>query len=201
MLRESGFTGRVEFTLEKRLGRPLDPKLANVGRLLWFDVTGGLHSDNTCGGCHSPTNGMGDTQSIAIGIQNNNLVGPHRTGPRNQRRTPAAVNVAFYPRLMWNGRFSSNAGDPFDNSMGFHFPAPEGDTKFPANDPIVTHLLIGASSHSTHGIGGSGWIHGNSREQLALDLMRLTMERAGQFRLQMPPAFVMNRFAKLFLIA
>src|SRR5882757_6781799 len=100
VLRESGFTGRVEFTLEQRLGRPLDPKLGEVGRLLWFDVTGGLHSDNTCGGCHSPTNGMGDTQSIAIGIQNNNLVGPHRTGPRNQRRTPSASNAAFYPSLM-----------------------------------------------------------------------------------------------------
>jgi cytochrome c peroxidase len=143
ILRESGFTGRVESTLERRLGRHLDPKLAEVGRLLWFDVLGGLHSDNTCGGCHSPTNGMGDTQSIAIGIQNNSLVGPHRVGPRNQRRTPAAVNVAFYPRLMWNGRFSSNSGDPFDNSRGYHFPAPEGDTKFPPNDPIVTHLLIG----------------------------------------------------------
>jgi cytochrome c peroxidase len=146
ILRESGFTGRVESTLEQRLGRHLDPKLAEVGRLLWFDVLGGLHSDNTCGGCHSPTNGMGDTQSIAIGIQNNNLVGPHRVGPRNQRRTPAAVNVAFYPRLMWNGRFSSNSGDPFDNSRGFHFPAPEGNTKFPPNDPIITHLLI-AQAH------------------------------------------------------
>jgi cytochrome c peroxidase len=146
VLRESGFTGRVEFTLEQRLGRPLDPKLGEVGRLLWFDVTGGLHSDNTCGGCHSPTNGMGDTQSIAIGIQNNNLVGPHRTGPRNQRRTPAAVNVAFYPRLMWNGRFSSISGNPFDNSHGFLFAAPEGTTKFPPNDPIITHLLI-AQAH------------------------------------------------------
>jgi cytochrome c peroxidase len=146
VLQESEFTGKVESTLEQRLGRHIDPKLADIGRLLWFDVAGGLHSDNTCGGCHSPSNGMGDTQSIAIGIQNNGLVGKGRTGPRNQRRTPAAVNVAFYPRLMWNGRFSSNSGDPFDNSLGFHFPAPEGDTRFPANDPVVTHLLI-AQAH------------------------------------------------------
>lgn len=146
ILRESGFTGNVESTLEHRLGRRLDPRLADLGRLLWFDVAGGLHSDNTCGGCHSPTNGMGDTQSIAIGIQNNGVVGMHRTGPRNQRRTPAAVNAAFYPRLMWNGRFSSNSGDPFDNSLGFHFPQPEDDTRFPANDPVVTHLLI-AQAH------------------------------------------------------
>jgi cytochrome c peroxidase len=74
VLREAGFTGCVEATLEQRLGRPLNPQLTRLGRLLWFDVVGGLHSDNTCGGCHSPTNGMGDTQSIAIGIQNNHLV-------------------------------------------------------------------------------------------------------------------------------
>jgi hypothetical protein len=89
---------------------------------------------------------MGDTQSIAIGVQNNNLVGPDRAGPRNQRRTPGAVNVAFYPKLMWNGRFESLSGDPFNNSAGFKFPPPEGTTKFPANDPIVTHLLI-AQAH------------------------------------------------------
>src|SRR6201997_3914502 len=85
---------------------------------------------------------MGDTQSIAIGIQNNSLVGPHRTGPRNQRRTPFAANTAFYPNLMWNGRFSATSGNPFDNSLGFLFPPPEGRTSFPPNDPIITHLLI-----------------------------------------------------------
>ena len=31
-----GFTGRVESTLEKRLGRPLDPAKAELGRLLFF---------------------------------------------------------------------------------------------------------------------------------------------------------------------
>lgn len=75
---------------------------------------------------------------MAIGIQNNNLVGPDRAGPRNQRRTPPMVNAALYPALMWNGRFNSRSGDPFDNSQGFGFPLPEGDTRFSfAND--VTH--------------------------------------------------------------
>src|SRR5882724_5286544 len=140
-LAKAGFSGYIESTLTTRLGRQLDARLANLGRLLWFDVTGGLHGDNTCGGCHSPTNGMGDTQSIAIGIQNNNLVGPHRSGPRNQRRTPSAANTAFYPKLMWNGRFSAPSGDPFNNSAGFLFPLPEGSTRFPAHDPIIKHLL------------------------------------------------------------
>jgi len=145
-LHAAGFTGRVEESLPQRLGRPVNRQLADLGRLLWFDKSGGLHSDNTCGGCHSPATGFGDSQSIAIGVQNNNLVGPHRDGPRNQRRTPAAVNTAFYPNLMWNGRFAALSGDPFDNSAGFSFPQPEGTTRFGPYDPVVTHLLI-AQAH------------------------------------------------------
>jgi len=142
----TGFTGTIESTLEQRLGRRINRDLADLGRLLWFDTAGGLHSDNTCGGCHSPANGFGDSQSIAIGVQNNNLIGQNRSGPRNQRRTPSAANTAFYPNLMWNGRFSAPSGDPFDNSQGYLFPVPEGATRFPAFDPIVTHLLI-AQAH------------------------------------------------------
>jgi cytochrome c peroxidase len=140
-LKKAGFTGNIEATLEDRLGRRIDPQLAELGRLLWFDKLHSLHRDNTCGGCHSPTNGFGDTQSIAIGVQNNNIVGPDRTGPRNQRRSPLVVNTAFLPALMWNGRFNAPSGDPFDNSKGFLFPPPEGDTRFLPRDPVVKHLL------------------------------------------------------------
>jgi cytochrome c peroxidase len=127
-LQQQGFTGKTESTLEQRLGRPIDRRLANLGRLLWFDTITGLNDDNTCAGCHSPTNGFGDTQSIAIGIENNGTVGPDRTGPRNMRRAPSAMNVAFYPNLMWNSRFASLSLDPFDNREGFVFPQPEGTT-------------------------------------------------------------------------
>jgi cytochrome c peroxidase len=145
-LRKAGFTGRIESTLEARLGRPVDKRLADLGRKLFFDPLGGLHNDNTCAGCHAPSTGFGDTQSIAIGVQSNRVVGPGRAGPRNQRRTPTVVNTAFYPALMWNGRFSAPSGNPFDNSAGFTFPPPEGTGKFPPNDPVVRHLLI-AQAH------------------------------------------------------
>jgi len=140
-LARAGFTGRVESTLESRLGHPIDRRLANLGRLLFFDKIGALHSDNACAGCHSPTAGFGDTQSIAIGVQNNNIVGHNRGGPRNQRRTPTVVNTAFFPNLMWNGRFFAPSGDPFDNSQGFVFPPPEGAIAFPPNDPLIRTLL------------------------------------------------------------
>jgi cytochrome c peroxidase len=141
VLRHAGFTGAVQSNLTARLGRPVDPGLAELGRKLFFDKLHSLGRDNTCAGCHSPTNGFGDTQSMAIGVQNNNLVGPRRAGPRNQRRSPMAVNAAFFPALMWNGRFSAPSGDPFDNSHGFLFPPPEGATRFPPADPVIRHLL------------------------------------------------------------
>src|SRR5215510_2497482 len=49
-LQELGFTGRIEDTLEDRLGRSIDRKLADLGRLLWFDTITGLNNDNTCAG-------------------------------------------------------------------------------------------------------------------------------------------------------
>lgn len=125
---EHGFTGRIESTLEARLGRRIDQQLADLGRLLFFDPIQGLNNDNTCAGCHSPTHGFGDTQPIAIGIDNNGIVGAGRTGPRNQRRSPMIINTAFYPTLMWNSRFLAGSGDPFDNRDGFAFPEPEGLT-------------------------------------------------------------------------
>src|SRR5712691_8908579 len=122
VLRQEGFTGRIQTTLEQRLGHRVDARLANVGRLLWFDTITGLNNDNTCGGCHSPTAGFGDTQSIAIGIDNNGIVGPDRAGPRNMRRTPMVINTAFFPNLMWNSRFAALSGDPFDKGAGLLFP-------------------------------------------------------------------------------
>jgi cytochrome c peroxidase len=78
---------------------------------------------------------------MAIGIQSNGIVGARRTGPRNQRRSPLVINSAFYPALMWNGRFSAPLGDPFDNSAGFLFPPPESSTRFMPGSPLVRHLL------------------------------------------------------------
>lgn len=125
-LLQKGFTGDVESTLEQRLGRKVDGQLADLGRNLFHDPILGLNDDNSCSGCHAATAGFGDTQSIAIGVENNFVVGPDRAGPRNQRRTPMAANTAFFPNLMWNSRFASLSFDPFDNSGGFSFPAPEG---------------------------------------------------------------------------
>src|SRR5262245_47173609 len=141
LLDKHGFTGRIEEQLEARLGRPIDPELADLGRNLFFDPIMALRRDNSCAGCHAPQFGFADSQSIAIGIRNNNVVGHFRLGPRNQRRSPTLLNSAFYPALMWNARFFAPTADPFDNSRGFVFPLPEGATRFPPGDPRFEHLL------------------------------------------------------------
>jgi len=125
VLQNAGFTGNVQATLEARLGRRVDPAMADLGRFLFFDKILGLHGDNSCAGCHSPAFGFGDSQPMAIGVDNNNIVGPNRRGPRNQRRSPLAPNTIFYPALMWTPRFVALSGNPFDSSLGFKFPPPE----------------------------------------------------------------------------
>jgi cytochrome c peroxidase len=137
VLRAHGFTGRVGSTLEQRLGRKIDKKLAELGRLAFHDSLLGLNNDNSCSGCHAAPLGFGDSQSIAIGIENNNIVGPDRTGPRNQRRAPMVLNNVFFPSLMWNSRFAAVSGNPFDNSAGFKFPPPESFTL-----SFLPHLLM-----------------------------------------------------------
>lgn len=128
VLASYGFTGRIESTVEARLGRPINRKLAAAGHLLYYDAILSIKKDNACAACHSPTAGYADTQSIAIGIDSNGYVGPSRAGPRNRRRAPSAINAAFYPKLTWGFRFESLSGDPFDNSAGFRMPEPEGQT-------------------------------------------------------------------------
>ena len=162
------FTGRVSATLEARLGRRVDPRLADIGRQLWFDPITALNDDNACAGCHSPANGFGDTQSIAIGIGNNGIVGPERRGPRNQRRSPMVLNAAFYPTLMWNSRFRARSGDPFDNRAGFQFPAPEGLTL-----SHLPHLLAAqAFIPPTERVEAAGFAFPGDNDALRAEVLR-----------------------------
>ena len=96
-----GFTGQIEQTFQTRLqanlGRPIDPKLADLGRMLWFDTRHSLHQDNTCGGCHSPSNGFGDSQPMAIGVQNNGQVGPASCRPAEPASLPTGHQHGAVP--------------------------------------------------------------------------------------------------------
>ena len=137
MLAERSFTGRIAETLEARLGRAVHADRAELGRLLFFDPILSLTGDNSCSGCHGPNVAFNDSKPIAIGIDNNGVVGPGRAGPHNLRRAPTVINAAFYPALMWDARFQARSLDPFDNSDGFSFPEPEG-----AGLSDQEHLLV-----------------------------------------------------------
>ena len=168
VLTQHGFTGTVGSSLERRLGRRIDNQLADLGRNLFHDTIVGLNNDNSCSGCHSATAGFGDTQSIAIGIENNFIVGPDRTGPRNQRRTPMAANTAFFPNLMWNSRFAALSFDPFNNSLGFMFPPPEGLT---LSDK--THLLVAqAFIPPTERVEAAGFVFPGNNFDIRAEVIR-----------------------------
>ena len=71
--------------------------------------------------------GFGDTQSIAIGIDNNGSSGrPRRPAqPCGARRWSSTT--AFYPSLMWNSRFVVALGRPVRQRPGLPVPAAGGD--------------------------------------------------------------------------
>ncbi len=184
VLTQHGFTGRMAATLEQRIGRHLDNQLAELGRLLFFDTIMGLNNDNNCAGCHSPTSGFGDTQSIAIGIDNNGIVGAGRAGPRNQRRAPTVVNTAFFPNLMWNSRFASLSDNPFDNGAGFIFPQPEGLTL-----SYLPHLLVAqAFIPPTERVEVAGFAFPGDSQDIRQEVLR-RINNVPEYR---------KRFAKLF---
>ena len=135
--------------------------------------------DNACAGCHSPAAGFGDTQSIAIGIDSNRVVGPDRTGPRNQRRAPMVLNNAFFPALMLNGRFSSLSGDPFDPSRGFLFPPPEGTSL-----SFLPHLLAAqAFIPPTERVEAAGFVFAGDNDAIRAEVVRRLNASPGYRRL------------------
>ena len=98
----------------------------DTGRMLWFDTITGLNDDNACAGCHSPTNGFGDTQSIAIGDRQQRH---RRAGPRRAAQPAAGADGAQHgvlPEPDVERPLLVALRRPVRSSAGFLFPAPEG---------------------------------------------------------------------------
>ena len=98
VLAQHGFTGRIESTLERDWAAPSTVSSRTPAGCSFSTPSAGLNNDNNCSGCHAPTHGFGDTQSIAIGIDNNGIVGPSRTRPAES--TPhvrCRQQRAFFP--------------------------------------------------------------------------------------------------------
>ncbi len=134
-----------------------------LGRNLFFDHALSGVEQTSCGTCHHAAFQFTDARNIARGVycdfipevsilcddaplggEGGNVVGPERSSPLNSRNSPTLINVALYVRQMWNGRFrfldtSSNDINECDPSLGFRFPAPEGD--------LYTRSLMTAQAH------------------------------------------------------
>src|SRR5690606_13160582 len=74
LLDANSFDGKIQEQLEVKLGRKLNPEKIELGKLVFFDAALALGQDNSCGGCHAPNFGFGDSQPIAIGVNNNGIV-------------------------------------------------------------------------------------------------------------------------------
>jgi len=138
-------------------------KRRELGRLLFFDHAMSGVEQTSCGTCHHAAFQFSDARTIARGVfcelvpevsitcedaptpgEDGNVAGPGRTSPLNSRNTPSLINVALFPKQMWNGRFrfvdnSSTDVNECDSGQGFRFPEPEGD--------LFTRSLLTAQAH------------------------------------------------------
>lgn len=68
-----------------------------LGRDLFFEKALSLDYSISCGSCHKPEFGFGDSSALSMGIN----------AQRSRRNTPALLNSGLLRRLFWDGRDSS----------------------------------------------------------------------------------------------
>ncbi len=89
----------------------IDEPLAQLGRKLFFSKSLGGDLDTACGSCHHPALGGGDglPQSIGVGADEPDMLGPGRTHPDGDltvpRNAPTTFNLALWDQgLFWDSR-------------------------------------------------------------------------------------------------
>ncbi len=80
------------------------PRVADLGRLLFFDPILSESANLSCAHCHDPVRGWSDGRAVSRGFGAAGR-GPTRTGGVPLRRSaPGLWNVSFQQRLFWDGR-------------------------------------------------------------------------------------------------
>ena len=83
------------------------PQQIDLGRHLFFDPLLSGDRKSSCAHCHHPDHGLADGRATGAGFGADGF-GPQRQGGvALTRRTPTLWNVAFAPRLFWDGRAST----------------------------------------------------------------------------------------------
>jgi len=70
-------------------------RLALLGKTLFFDARLSGTGNTACASCHDPRHAFAEPRRIAISDN----------GRPGRRNSPSLLDVAFRPRLMWDGRF------------------------------------------------------------------------------------------------
>lgn len=84
-------------TIPAPMSNPLTPPRIALGKLLFADKRLSGNRDRACASCHRPDRAFTDGRRRALG----------RSGRPLSRNTPALWNLAWAPRLHWDGRFPS----------------------------------------------------------------------------------------------
>lgn len=83
--------------LNEPADNPTTPEKAELGRLLFFDPVLSANNDFSCASCHHPDLGFSDGRATAAGANGIELT----------RNTMSLWNVAYAPRLFWDGRVAT----------------------------------------------------------------------------------------------
>lgn len=163
VLRRAGFTGQIESTLERRLGRPVDPELADLGRsLLFFDKITALHSDNACAGCHSPSRAFSDTQSIAVGRSEQQPRWPEPVRSAQSASHADARQRGVRPRVDVERPFLRSLGRPVRQLRWLHVSASRRNDALYAARSDHRHAAHRAGASAANRAGRIGRLHRNS---------------------------------------
>ncbi len=93
--------GRVRFGALPEV----DPVVADLGRLLFYDPVLSTDGETACATCHSEIWGMSDGLPTSIGVGGGRLTGPgRRGGTAMTRNAPTLWNVALRASLFLDGR-------------------------------------------------------------------------------------------------
>jgi cytochrome c peroxidase len=95
----------------------IDDPVAVLGRKLFFSKSLGGDRDSACVSCHHPMLGGGDglAQSIGVGAEEQDLLGPGRSHPDGDltvpRNAPTTFNLALWQKgLFWDSRVENLEG-------------------------------------------------------------------------------------------
>ncbi|MFT6243689.1 MAG: cytochrome c peroxidase [Salibacteraceae bacterium] len=76
---------------------------ANLGRYLFYDSILSFDQSMSCATCHQQARAFSDTKRFSSGVH----------GVTMKRNTPGLFNLAWLPRLFWDGRANSIEGQAF----------------------------------------------------------------------------------------